>query len=868
MPAPLEEEAAAGLDTKVVVAGRPGRGSGGWSTTGSLRDGRLMAGVAKLRDGKVLAIGGFTGDVTTLDSVEAYDPRSGSWSTAAPMSQTRYYSALALLLDGRVLVAGGRQNVHNSGPHDTDASEIYDPAAGRWAPAASLPRPLDGPLTFVRPDGKVLVVGGGFADGVHTQATELYDPATDSWHAGPPMTAPRITAAGVVLKDGRFFVAGGSGNGATLASAEIYDPEKNGWTATAPMSTPRYGHTLTVLPDGRILAAGGATGNGTTSSAEVYDPATDAWMPAGQMRGAHNAGASALVDGKVFVVGGSAPRDAEPGTDVFDPATWSWSPGPAMSNPRTMQMMTVLDDGRLLVFGGAPGGFPAPELASAETLTTSPRPRESAASGGTYVYDIAVRRWSPGPPLPRVRGALALAATARGLFAIGGSDAEGQAGRELDVLEHGRWKQRGILPFPVSAAAAAVLNGKIYVAGGSSDFSTAGFLLPDFREYDPGKKEWVDLPPLPTPRSEAAAAALGGKLFVIGGRSSSRMATDAVEVYDAETGAWSTGGRLPRPARSATASVLDGRLFVIGGAGGDDNALSTVQVYDPKTGFWSVSETPRLTGYTSPAAPAPLVNMTPVLPAPRYEQKRTDQPHDYALVIGVGAYKSLPIADYAENDAREMASALQALGVPEENIVTLTGAKATLSEVSKYIEEWLPKRVSKDSRVYFYFSGHGSPDVKDGSAYLMPWDGDAAFVRSTGFPLTRLYAALGELPAARVTAMIDSCFSGAGGRSVLVAGVRPLVTVKLPTARSPKITVLTASEGEEIAGSLPERGHGLFSYHLLQGLAGGAVPKGGKHLTVGDLYGYVRKRVIIDARKQNREQTPTLVSPDPKLRLY
>jgi uncharacterized caspase-like protein len=152
--------------------------------------------------------------------------------------------------------------------------------------------------------------------------------------------------------------------------------------------------------------------------------------------------------------------------------------------------------------------------------------------------------------------------------------------------------------------------------------------------------------------------------------------------------------------------------------------------------------------------------------------------------------------------------------------------------------------------------------------YLMPWDADAAFLKSTSLPLERLYAALGRLPAKNVVAFIDACFSGTGARSVSAAGLRPLVTVRVPLSIPPRLSVLTATEADQTAGSLPEREHGLFSYYLLEGLSGGADSDHDGHVTLTEIYSYARRHVAVDARQQHREQTPTLTTADPTLRLY
>ncbi|MBI5623053.1 MAG: caspase family protein [Elusimicrobia bacterium] len=245
------------------------------------------------------------------------------------------------------------------------------------------------------------------------------------------------------------------------------------------------------------------------------------------------------------------------------------------------------------------------------------------------------------------------------------------------------------------------------------------------------------------------------------------------------------------------------------------------------------------------------------------------RPDDLALVVGVEKYQLVPSADYGERDAATFRDYLLGLGVPEENIVLLTGARATRTGLVKYLEEWLPRNASAESRVYFYFSGHGAPDPKTGEAFLVPWDGDPRFLESSGYPLAKLYSGLAGLKAREVVVALDSCFSGAGGRSVLAKGIRPLVAkVRTEAPASRKLSVLTASSAEEVAGSLEKKGHGLFTYYLLKGLQGEADADKDKHVTLAELHAYLGKSVAKAARLQNREQSPQLKAADPALKLY
>ena len=262
------------------------------------------------------------------------------------------------------------------------------------------------------------------------------------------------------------------------------------------------------------------------------------------------------------------------------------------------------------------------------------------------------------------------------------------------------------------------------------------------------------------------------------------------------------------------------------------------------------------------AAPAPVIAPAPAAVASDVDEpayRSPEDPHRFAVVVGIEEYSDLPKAQFAERDAAAVKKHLLALGFPERNIATLAGAKAGRAALAKYVEEWLPRMVEPDSEVFFYFSGHGAPDVKTGAAYLVPWDGDANFLATTAYPVQRLYGELGALKAKRVVVAMDTCFSGAGGRSVLAQGARPLVTqIDTGSVGSKKLIAFTASGASEISGTVADQGHGAFTYFFLKGLNGGAADASG-HVSARGLYDYLTPKVRDAARRLNRDQTPQLL---------
>ena len=243
--------------------------------------------------------------------------------------------------------------------------------------------------------------------------------------------------------------------------------------------------------------------------------------------------------------------------------------------------------------------------------------------------------------------------------------------------------------------------------------------------------------------------------------------------------------------------------------------------------------------------------------------KTSSRKNAHAVVIGLERYRSeLPQASHAEQDARVVARYLSGtMGYDEGNIALLLNDRATKGDMEKYFETWLPNRVESEDTVFVYFSGHGAPNAKTGEAYLVPYDGDPVFLDNTGYPLSRLYQSLANLPAKEVVVVLDSCFSGAGGRSVIAKGMRPIITeVKSPLLGKGKTIVLAASSGQQVSNTYEQKAHGLMTYFFLKGLQGDADTNKDGKIEIAELFEYLRPQVERVARRDfNNEQTPLLL---------
>ncbi|MBI4701463.1 MAG: caspase family protein [Deltaproteobacteria bacterium] len=256
-------------------------------------------------------------------------------------------------------------------------------------------------------------------------------------------------------------------------------------------------------------------------------------------------------------------------------------------------------------------------------------------------------------------------------------------------------------------------------------------------------------------------------------------------------------------------------------------------------------------GPTEPVVAGPAEAATPASVTP--------QPTAYALVVGIELYRDAPAATGAHADAERFAAVLvHTLGLRNEHIRLAIGERATKTDIESQLS-WLKASVPAGGRLYFFFSGHGAPDAASGTPYLLPYDGNPAAVTDTALPLGEVMSRLSRARAKEVLAFVDSCFSGAGGRSVLPPGARPLVRVK-DEAPAAQLALFTASGGTEISGPAPGENVGLFTKLVTEGLGTGAADGDGNgEISLQELADWVTPRVARAARQASREQNPRLV---------
>ena len=250
-----------------------------------------------------------------------------------PVAMQAPFAAAApvLLTDGRVMV----QELDSTRWWQLvpDARGSYE--NGAWSVLAAMPAGYT-PLytaTGVLPDGRVLVEGGEYIDGVTVWSTKgaLYDPIANTWIAiAPPLGWTSIgDASGIVLPNGVFMLSN-----CCTSELAVFDPNAMTWS---PIGTNKADindeESWAQLWDDTLLTID-CNNLANLSQAELFDYRTGKWTSAGitpvqisdtlpDNKGTHEIGPEVLMPtGDVLALGGNGHNV------IYHTATQSWSTAP------------------------------------------------------------------------------------------------------------------------------------------------------------------------------------------------------------------------------------------------------------------------------------------------------------------------------------------------------------------------------------------------------------------------------------------------------------------------------------------------------------------------------------------------------------
>lgn len=236
------------------------------------------------------------------------------------------------------------------------------------------------------------------------------------------------------------------------------------------------------------------------------------------------------------------------------------------------------------------------------------------------------------------------------------------------------------------------------------------------------------------------------------------------------------------------------------------------------------------------------------IPTSNYNNEKT-----FVLIFANENYKRVDMVPYAHNDGFIFSQyCLKTLNIPQNNVHYVQDA--TLNDLRAEVK-WLKEVLISyqgEAQAIIYYSGHGMPDDKTATAYLLPVDGFGTDV-STGYSLQLLYNELASVPAKRLTYFIDACFSGSKREGDMIAEARGLVIKVKPDAIGGNAVVFAAASGDETAFPYPDKQHGIFTYFLLKKLQ-----ETNANVSYGDLQQYIQTNVQQTSSVIWKKQTPTI----------
>ena len=100
------------------------------------------------------------------------------------------------------------------------------------------------------------------------------------------------------------------------------------------------------------------------------------------------------------------------------------------------------------------------------------------------------------------------------------------------------------------------------------------------------------------------------------------------------------------------------------------------------------------------------------------------------------------------------------LGVPDNNIFTITNTEADEVSIKKAVKNWLFKVVKDKTDVYVFFAGHGLASSDGSNMFLLPYDGDPELLEDSAIDRKQLFADIQAISPRSVTVFLDSCYSG------------------------------------------------------------------------------------------------------------
>ncbi len=531
-------------------------------------------------EGKLYRIGGMyatnaSDEAESLHSVtdvDTFDPVTRTWSELPDLPEPRS-SHDVVAYDGKLYVAGG-WTLEDDPTFGTWLDHGYVMDLGSETPSwEKLPKQpfRRRAVAVAAAKGKLFVMGGITPEGKPTARVDVLDLESQEWKEGPefPQSGFGMSAFAV---QGDIYA---SGMGGTLYKLDVDAME---WASVTSLTFPRFFHRLLPVNDGMLVAVAGAAMGGhyrqieyvPTTSPEPNVPRVWTWeLPYPSQ--AKNRQGVILAEQTLHFWGGNNSL-GQHDFEEYHFLNEGWSLSLNSMKFHRLPDLPVARQSMITVRGDEDhawmiGGFGH----NGEAAVTHP---------DVFAYNSSDEVWEKISAALPGRGRTQFGAVYRKgvVWIFGGLDYDPRRERKdqfrhvTDVLkwdttdEDGTFEPAGFdIPQPRRAFGEAYLDGRYYMISGMRE----GFkLIDDCDVYDFESEKWSSMPCPSKTRLSPEMAVLNGRIYMAGGSSQDDLGdivpNASMEVFDPETQKWSlVMEKLPIPTRHMRMFTFNDRLLFV-----------------------------------------------------------------------------------------------------------------------------------------------------------------------------------------------------------------------------------------------------------------------------------------------------------------
>ena len=256
---------------------------------------------------------------------------------------------------------------------------------------------------------------------------------------------------------------------------------------------------------------------------------------------------SVTVNGKIYAIGGhDANEKILSLVEEYDPNSNKWITKTPMPTARTMFSIAVYNN-KIYVIGGCL------KLHMDSNYFTNV----------VEIYDPSTDTWSTGKPALTARTYAETAVLNGKIYMVGGSNGLMRTDIEVYDISTDTWETKGTTPTYALLSGLVSLNNKLYLFGGSEREIDPYYNT--LYEYDTSTNTWTPKKSMPVRKRAFGYTVLDGKIIVAGGQTVGSTITNSVEIYDPVTDSWNEGTNLPTTRGGFELCTLNGSIYAIGG---------------------------------------------------------------------------------------------------------------------------------------------------------------------------------------------------------------------------------------------------------------------------------------------------------------